>query len=154
MDKKVSTGRTVLLAGIAGGTVEVVWVMFYSLMSPLQSSLVAEEVARSFIPQIAGYPAVTVGLLIHYALAVMVAGLFAATLLRALDDRRALLAVSMTVLVAIWATNFFVVLPVVNATFVTLMPYSVTLASKLGFGLAMGWIFVTPTDKVDLLVAS
>ena len=39
-------------------------------------------------------------------------------------------------------------------TFVTLMPYSVTLASKLGFGLAMGWIFVTPAKKVELLLAS
>jgi hypothetical protein len=42
---------------------------------------------------------------------------------------------------AIWAINFFVILPVVNAEFVTLMPYAVTLASKLGFGVAMGWVF-------------
>jgi hypothetical protein len=37
--------------------------------------------------------------------------------------------------------NFFLILPVVNPDFVTLMPYAVTLASKLGFGIAMGWVF-------------
>ena len=144
MQKKVSTTGTVFLAGVAGGTVEVVWVALFCLMSPLQSSLVAEEIAQSLLPQIAGYSAVVAGLLIHYVLAVLVAGMVAMKLLRLLGDRvemRSVLAVSATALAAVWAINFFVILPVVNADFVTLMPYAVTLASKLGFGIAMGWVF-------------
>ena len=39
-------------------------------------------------------------------------------------------------LASIWAINFFVVLPFVSPAFVHLLPYGVTLASKLGFGLA------------------
>ena len=144
MQNRVSTTGTVFLAGVAGGTVEVVWVMLFCLMSQLPSSLVAEEIARSFLPQIAGLSALATGLIIHYVLAVLVAGMVAMILLRLLRDRvdmRSVLALSTVALAAIWATNFFVILPVINADFVTLMPYTVTLVSNLGFGIAMGWVF-------------
>ncbi len=39
-------------------------------------------------------------------------------------------------LAIVWAINFFVLLPAVNPGFVHLLPYGVTLASKLAFGLA------------------
>ena len=41
------------------------------------------------------------------------------------------------IMTGIWAVNFFAVLPAVNAGFVGLMPYGVTFASKLLFGIAM-----------------
>ena len=116
----------------------------FCLMSPLQSSLVAEEIARSFLPQIAGFSAGMTGLIMHYVLSVLIAGVVAMTLLRMLASRidvLAVLVVSGAALVGIWAINDFVILPMVNANFVTLMPYTVTLASKLGFGIAMGWVF-------------
>jgi hypothetical protein len=47
-----------------------------------------------------------------------------------------LYAVSLATLAAVWAMNFFVVLPVVSPMFVNLVPYSVSLISKLLFGLA------------------
>ena len=144
MLKKMNTAGTIVLAGIAGGTVEVVWVALFCLIAPLQSSLVAEEVARSFMPQITGTSALAAGLIIHYVLAVLVAGIVAIVLLRLLGNRfdmRSVIAVSTAALAAIWAINFFVILPLVNAEFVTLMPYAVTLVSKLGFGAAAGWVF-------------
>jgi hypothetical protein len=39
-------------------------------------------------------------------------------------------------LATVWAVNFLLVLPYLNPRFVDLLPYSVTLASKLLFGLA------------------
>ncbi|QLP97616.1 MAG: hypothetical protein HZY79_09735 [Rhodoblastus sp.] len=39
-------------------------------------------------------------------------------------------------LIAIWAVNFFVVLPVWNPEFVTIVPYGVSLMSKALFGVA------------------
>jgi hypothetical protein len=39
-------------------------------------------------------------------------------------------------LALVWAINFFVVLPIVNPGFAHLLPYAVTLASKLAFGVA------------------
>jgi len=144
MQKKISTTVTIFLAGIAGGTVEVVWVMLFCLAMPLQSSLVAEGIAQSFLPQMTGLSALTAGLVIHFVLSLLVASMVAMVLLRLLGERvdtRSAIAVSTTALAVIWAVNFFVILPVVNADFVTLMPYAVTLVSKLGFGVAMGWVF-------------
>jgi len=39
-------------------------------------------------------------------------------------------------LAVVWAINYFVILPVVSPEFVNLLPYAVTLASKLAFGAA------------------
>ena len=39
-------------------------------------------------------------------------------------------------LATVWAINFFIVLPVISAPFVHLVPYSVSLMSKLLFGIA------------------
>ena len=52
----------------------------------------------------------------------------------------AALATASAVLAAIWVVNFLVVLPIVNAEFVSLLPYSVTLGSKLLFGVAMAMV--------------
>jgi hypothetical protein len=40
-------------------------------------------------------------------------------------------------LAGVWATNFFVVLPIVSPAFVHIVPYAVSLTSKLLFGAAM-----------------
>jgi len=151
MQSHTSVKKTILLAGAAGGTVEVVWVWLFCTVAPLQSSLVAEEIARSFFPQMAGISAVTAGVVIHYILALLIAGVAAMTLFRMLGRKsklRNVVAASVVALVAIWATNFFVVLPVLNPVFVTLMPYAVTLTSKIGFGIAMGWIFAASTSAL------
>ncbi len=151
MQTRLNATRIAMLAGEAGGTVEIIWVLIYCLGSPLSASLVAEEVTRSFLPQMAGITAVMAGVLIHYVLAMLISGVAAIAYLRILAgdiDRSAIYASSITMLVAIWATNFFVVLPVLNPVFVTLMPYAVTLISKIGFGIAMSWIFVASTSAL------
>jgi len=48
----------------------------------------------------------------------------------------------------VWAINFFVVLPTLNPVFVTLMPYGITLISKMLFGLAMAGVLVQATMAV------
>ena len=53
----------------------------------------------------------------------------------------AALAVAVGVLACIWAINFLLLLPVVNAQFIALLPYSVSLGSKLLFGVAMAGVF-------------
>ena len=51
------------------------------------------------------------------------------------------MAVAAGVLACIWAVNFLLLLPVVNAQFAALLPYSVSLGSKLLFGAAMAGVF-------------
>jgi hypothetical protein len=53
--------------------------------------------------------------------------------------RGSLMMAALGALAGIWALNFLVVLPAVNPAFVALMPFAVTLSSKLLFGAALGW---------------
>jgi hypothetical protein len=43
-------------------------------------------------------------------------------------------------LVAVWATNFFLVLPALNPGFVDLVPYGASLTSKVLFGVAAAFV--------------
>ena len=47
------------------------------------------------------------------------------------------------ILIAVWAVNFLVVLPHINPEFVHLLPYSVTLLSKLLFAVAATTVLQT-----------
>ncbi len=77
------------------------------------------------------------GLAVHMGLAVALGIVLSAMVqsLAALSDR-AIWSFMTGSLAAVWAINFFIVLPVVSPGFVHLLPYSITLASKLAFGSA------------------
>jgi len=135
----------VLLAGLAGGIAEVLWVAVWSVVTPLQLTTVAGEVTRTVFPATVETSATVIGLIIHLAISLALAVVF----VRALGEHMArqygsagILAASITFLVLIWALNFLVVLPALNPVFVSLMPSAVTLGSKTLFGLAMGAVLI------------
>jgi hypothetical protein len=135
--------RPLLLAGLAGGIVEVLWVAFYSQLTPLSAAEVSRQVVWSFTPALAGSSfAPALGIAIHLALSILLAFAFGllvwAPLARQFDPRFSLVAFP-AALIFVWAINFSVVLPQINPAFVSLMPYWVTLLSKLLFGLVAGW---------------
>jgi len=133
--------QTLILAGLAGGIAEVVWVALYCSVTPLSGATVLRQITASFFPSWAGADfAPVLGLFLHLALAIVVAYAFGWLVWQGFARQRGAvttLATSLLALSAIWTINFFVLLPVVNAEFVGLMPYAVTLASKLLFGIAM-----------------
>jgi len=55
-------------------------------------------------------------------------------------------------LTTVWAVNFFLVLPYLNPRFVDLLPYSVTLVSKLLFGLSAAMVLRTEWKRVISIV--
>ena len=137
------TLRPLLIAGIAGGIAEIVWITLYAQFTSLSTLEVSRQIVFSVTPGVATAvfaPALGVG--IHMALSVLLAFAFgaAAWLPFATKSEPWLTIVyAVAALVLVWATNFFVVLPRMNPAFVTLMPYGVTFFSKLLFGLAAGW---------------
>jgi hypothetical protein len=136
--------RLFLLAGFAGGVAEVIWVGLYSLIAPLSAVEVARQVTASVVPAAAALPlAPALGLAIHLVLSLLLGIAFGMSawlpFARRLGAAGAM-AAAVTGLVAVWAVNFFVVLPGLNPTFVALMPLEVTLLSKTLFGVAMGWV--------------
>ncbi len=143
-DKAMPAGLLILLAGLSGGSAEALWIMIYSVFTPLSGSVVAREVTASLFPALAaGSSGVWLGIVIHMALAVALGFAFAYVIWKPLVRARgplATLVVSALTLATVWTVNFFLVLPVLNPLFITLMPYPVTFASKMLFALALAGV--------------
>ena len=124
-----------IYVGFAGGLAEVAVVCSYTAMTGRDAAVVGRGIAAAV--GLAGAPA-WAGLAIHMGLAAALgAGLCA--VFRAMGGSRRPtqpLEFMLGSLAAVWAVNFFVVLPLLSPGFVHILPYSVTLASKLAFGLA------------------
>jgi hypothetical protein len=130
--------KALLLAGLAAGMAEVVWIALYAAFTPVDALEVARSITATFGE--AGAAAAAAGLGIHLVLSLAVAAVFIALVYRPLREflgARAIVACALGVLAMIWVTNFFVVLPAINPAFTELMPLPVTLVSKLLFGLAL-----------------
>lgn len=140
--------QLILIASLAGGMAEIVWVSLYASFTSLTAATVAREVTASLLPAFAaGASGVWLGILIHMLLAVALGYAFAYVLWKPFARQRGLvatLAISVLTLATVWTMNFFVVLPVLNPAFITLMPYPVTFASKMLFALAMAVTLVWP----------
>lgn len=133
-----------LLAGLAGGVAEMIWIAGYCAVTPLQGSEVLRQISLSAgLDFGSGLLAPICGIAIHLGLSVLLGLVFALSVWRLPVLRSSVvgsLLASCAVLCVIWAVNFLVVLPSLNPGFVHLMPYGVGLVSKLLFGVAMGWI--------------
>lgn len=140
-----------LLAGLAGGAAEVAWVGLYSNVMETGGMIVAQQVTASVVPAAAALPsAPLLGIAIHMLLSVALGLAFAATIWRLAAPRlgsAAFMATAAGALALVWAFNFFVVLPVLNPAFVTLMPYGITLTSKVLFGIAMGSVLLNASPR-------
>lgn len=137
-------GVLVLLAGAGGALAEILWVMIYSACSPVSGAVVAREITASFFPALAaGNVGIWLGIAIHMTLALVLGYAFAYLIWKPLvraHGPAATLAASALTLATVWTVNFFAVLPALNPAFITLMPYSVTFASKMLFAVAMGGV--------------
>ena len=144
-DERIGTWKLVLLAGLAGGAAEVLWVTLYSSLTTTSGIMVARQVAASFWPAAAGWAAApALGIIIHMALAVALAAAFAPFLPRfaaQYPGPKTIMMGAVAALVIVWAVNFFLILPALNPAFVTLMPYGATLLSKMLFGVTMARVF-------------
>ena len=129
-----------LAAGLAGGLAEILWVSLYSEMTGGNAAIIARGVttAAGLSAMLPESP-VAIGIITHMVLAAAlgVALAFAWQFLAARSQSgagRYLLV--LTALLGVWTMNFFVILPLLSPAFIVLLPYSVSLTSKLLFGIA------------------
>lgn len=138
---KWSTG---VLAGLAGGAVEISWIALYSYLSGGEAATVARGVTQTVFPQLISPSAVSIGIAVHMGLAIIL-GIAIAIFVRSVLPRTAPAALEafavIGLLVGVWGLNFFVILPVINPAFVTLVPYAASLTSKILFGAAAALVF-------------
>ncbi len=136
-----STG---VLAGVAGGGAEVAWILLYGRAFGVDAAVVADGVTWSLFPGFSGSPlAVPLGIAIHMGLAIVLGMAIAIVLARCWPRLSGTTFEAIAVvglLVAIWAMNFFLVLPILNPSFVELVPYGASLTSKVLFGVAAAFV--------------
>ncbi len=138
--ERLETLCTGAIAGTAGGLAEIAWVTLYAGLTGLDPTVMARSVttAAGVSALLPAYPA-TLGIGVHMLLAATL-GVALTLAWRTLSARRAgkanPYAFMLTALAGVWAMNFFVVLPIVGPSFVHLLPYAVSLTSKLLFGAA------------------
>lgn len=141
-----SVWRLSLLAGLVGGLMEVAWIAVLGAVTDLAAVPVARQVAASVLmTSVGGSLGAVTGVLIHLLLSVAVGAAFGAVLgLRIARGQPAgvIVAAALAVLTAVWALNFFVVLPVLNPTFLALVPASIGLVSKWLFAFGMAAVLV------------
>ena len=138
----------VLVGGLAGGAAEVLVVALYALLAGAGGWVVAEGVSRAtFGTLFSGGDAVLVGLAVHFGLSFLIAACFVALLpvLMHRIGRQGVVLAAAAALVAVWALNFFVVLPRIAPEFVAMVPLWLSFLSKLAFGLVMGLALVSPS---------
>lgn len=125
-----------LFVGLAGGLAEILVVWLYSTLTGGDAAMVARHVASAV--GLDGASAAG-GVAVHMGLAAALGVVLSATvqgLAPLLARDGAIWAFMMGSLATVWAINYFIVLPVVSPGFVHLLPYAITLASKLAFGVA------------------
>ena len=129
-----------VIAGASGGLAEIAWVTLYAGATGGDPAVLARGVTSAagvgaLLPQ----SPVALGITVHMTLAVSL-GVALAYAWRSLRTHKFTATgpypFMLTALAGVWATNFFVILPIVSPAFVHMVPYAISLTSKLLFGLA------------------
>jgi hypothetical protein len=138
--QRFSTVRTGVLAGAAGGLTEIAWVAVYAWSTGTDPAVVARGVTTAAgVSALLPDSPVMLGIAVHLTLAVTL-GVALSFGWRALSKSVGFAVnpypLMLAALVGVWAVNFLVVLPIVSPAFVHLVPYSISLMSKILFGAA------------------
>jgi hypothetical protein len=138
--------KLALIAGIVGGAIETVWLWFLSQIMPLDLHEVARQTTLSlYVFSGKGTWLVPLGIAIHAAISIAVGMAFAYVVNKSPATMHKLVMIpvlSIGFLLFIWLMNFAFILPVLNPTFLTLIPFTATLMSKILFGCGMGITFL------------
>ena len=153
MAKSIATenlGATIMtgaVAGAAGGVAEIAWVALYAAMTGGKAAVIAQGVTTA-----AGvgalYPgaAAGAGVALHMMLSLTLGIALAVAVHRvtSIGPRT----FSLAALAGIWCVNFFIILPLVSPAFTHLLPYAVSLTSKLLFGAAAGQVLAMQARRL------
>jgi len=147
-----------IAAGAAGGIAEIIWIFVYASATHADAATLARGVttASGLNSLLQGSPA-AFGIAIHMMLAVTL-GIVLSFSWKALS-RRWLeqlnpYAVMSIALAGVWAINFLIVLPLVDPNFVQIVPYPVSLISKLLFGVAAAVVLSRRRNQSTPIFAS
>jgi hypothetical protein len=137
--RQLETIVTGVVAGAAGGLAEIAWVTLYAGITGGDPAVLARGVttAAGVSALLPAASPVVLGIGVHMMLAAMLGVVLTfawqALSAKGLTNSYPFMLAALT---GVWAMNFFLVLPTVSPAFVHLVPYAVSLTSKLLFGVA------------------
>ena len=141
----IFSARQIFIAGMVGGSAEILWFMLIGVVLSFNIQDVATGITTSIFPYEGSlHYSASIGVAIHLFLSVLLAALYMITLGRWSLSRYRLfgqLIVGMSALAFVWVVNYFVVLPILNPSFIETTTYSLSLLSKVFFGIAMALTF-------------
>ena len=136
-----NTLAIIILAGLAGGLAEIIWIGAISSSMTFSATAVAREITASIFPSLrdsAYSPLIGIG--IHLVLSIILATAYIFVIKHLAIYRFGLtvnLIAGVLTLVAVWLINFLVILPLLNPLFIALVSYGPSLISKIFFAVAM-----------------
>ena len=135
------SSRDFIAAGLAGSMAEVFWISLFCAMTGGSAIGILRQITATVLAGSADADwAPAAGIAIHFVLGVLIAAAFGVVVRDGLLRRAGWavhFAAALAVLSMIWAVNFFVLLPALNPSFVTIVPLWASFVSKLLFGVAM-----------------
>jgi hypothetical protein len=145
------------IAGLVGGTIETVWLLFLSQILPIDLPEVARQTSLSlYVFKGTSAWLIPMGIVIHATISIAVGLVFAYIINKAPSTLHKLVllpVLAIGFLLFIWLMNFAFILPVLNPTFMTLIPLTATLMSKILFGCGMGITFLWVMEFQSTLIA-
>lgn len=146
-----ATVVTGVVAGAAGGLAEIAWVGLYASITGGNAAVIAKGVTTAAgVDALFPAAAVSAGVAVHMILSLAL-GVALAVAWRRLSDGSSAIgarAFGLAALAGVWFVNFFVILPLVSPAFTHLLPYAVSLTSKLLFGVAAGEVLAMQARRL------
>lgn len=128
------------LAGLVGGAAEIVWISIAYMFGGTSPVGVARAIAGTLgHSSTSATSTALMGASIHLALAGLLGGVMYMVWIRLLKpskSRVSIMVFSIATLVAVWAINFYLVLPNLDPGFIVKVPVVTGLISKLSFAVA------------------
>jgi hypothetical protein len=126
-----------IAAGAAGGIAEIIWILVFALATGTDAATLARGVTTAVGANLLfSGNSVASGVAIHMILAVTL-GTALAFAWSSVSQRwpTSPYAVGLVALAVVWTINFLIILPLLSPDFVQIVPYPVSMTSKLLFGL-------------------
>lgn len=142
-----------VIAGLLGGLTEVIWVGLYSTVQPLSLSGLGSAITATVITAGDTLPqshllGLGINMLLSVGLALGFGYILWPMISRLAQHKLNPIPITVITLAIVWKVNFFLLLPVWNPAFISMLPPEISLMSKLLFGVAMGAVLVSYQKRV------
>jgi len=135
--------KLALWSGLTAGLSEIIWISLYCILSNTDGFHIAHQITETIFPTYSySSGSLVLGLTIHFTLSLLSSIAFIRTLWLPFTrhyHKSVTLIFGILLGMIIWMLNFWVILPIINHSFVQLLPNLVTFISEIIFGLTLAW---------------